>query len=266
MTDIIDEPLPDEVTPEESTEVEETPAGAEAEVSSETQEESAPSDGEETTAEQPKKKGVQKRIDELTQLRYEAERRAEEEARKNAELVGLLKKQQAPEQSGEPQLEQFEDYDQYIVAKAKYELKIEQQAESERQRQDEQNRALNDARRSYAEKASEARSKYSDFEQVAHNPSVPMTDVMEQMIVGSEQGPDIAYYLGSHVEEAYQIARLDPFNAARELGKIEARISLPQKRTTTQAPSPVTTIGSNETVSKKLEDLPYAEYRKARGY
>jgi len=77
----------------------------------------------------------------------------------------------------------------------------------------------------YAEREEAAIQKYDDFEKVAYNDKLPITEYMAQTIRESELGPDVAYYLGSNMEEAKRISKLSPFNQAKELGKIELKIS-----------------------------------------
>lgn len=51
---------------------------------------------------------------------------------------------------------------------------------------------------SYHEREEEARSKYEDFEQVAYNPKLPITNVMAEAIQSSDIGPELAYHLGTN--------------------------------------------------------------------
>lgn len=95
----------------------------------------------------------------------------------------------------------------------------------------------------YHEKEEEARSKYDDFEQVAYNPNVRITDVMAETIQSSEVGPDVAYYLGANPKEADRISRLSPFMQAKEIGRIEAKLAeAPPVKKTTSAPAPITPV------------------------
>ena len=95
----------------------------------------------------------------------------------------------------------------------------------------------------YHEKEEEARSKYDDFEQVAYNPNVRITDVMAETIQSSEIGPDVAYYLGANPKEADRISRLSPFMQAKEIGRIEAKLAeAPPVKKTTSAPAPITPV------------------------
>lgn len=100
----------------------------------------------------------------------------------------------------------------------------------------------------YQDREEEARNKYDDFEQVAYNPKLPVTDTMAQTIQSSEIGPDVIYYLGSNPKEAERIARLSPLLQAREIGKIEAKIAAnpPAKKTST-APAPIAPVTARTT-------------------
>lgn len=95
----------------------------------------------------------------------------------------------------------------------------------------------------YQDREEEARNKYSDFEQVAYNPKLPVTETMAQTIQSSEIGPDVIYWLGSNPKEADRIARLSPLLQAREIGKIEANLSSnPPAKKTSSAPAPIAPV------------------------
>jgi hypothetical protein len=98
---------------------------------------------------------------------------------------------------------------------------------------------------SYHEREEEARSKYDDFEQVAYNPNVRITDVMAETIQSSDIGPDVAYYLGANPKESERISRLMPFMQAKEIGKIEAKLATaPPVKKTTSAPAPISPVNA----------------------
>jgi hypothetical protein len=95
----------------------------------------------------------------------------------------------------------------------------------------------------YHDREEEARNKYDDFEQVAYNPKLPVTETMAQTIQATDNGPDVIYYLGSNPKEAERIARLSPLLQAREIGKIEANLgSNPPARKTSTAPAPIAPV------------------------
>jgi len=130
-----------------------------------------------------------------------------------------------------PTAEQFDSpqaYADYIRAEAQ---KLVQQQEFQKQQA-----AIVEA---YHDKEEEARSKYDDFEQVAYNPNLRITDVMAETIRGSDVGPDVAYYLGANPKEADRISRMAPILQAKEIGKIEAKLATePPVKKTSSAPAP----------------------------
>ena len=132
-----------------------------------------------------------------------------------------------------PPVDQFESPEAYAEA-----LAVRKAEELIAQRELQKQRAqLEDA---YAEREEEARGKYDDFERVAYNPQLPVTDVMAETIKASDIGPDLAYWLGSNPKEAERISRLSPLLQAREIGKIEAKLAFePPKKKTTSAPEPI---------------------------
>jgi len=103
----------------------------------------------------------------------------------------------------------------------------------------------------YHDLEEEARVKYDDFEQVAYNPNLRVTDAMAQTIQASDIGPEVIYYLGSNPKESERIARLPVLLQAKEIGKIEAKlVSDPPVKRTSTAPAPIApvtarTSGSN---------------------
>jgi hypothetical protein len=135
-----------------------------------------------------------------------------------------------------PPIEQFNSPDEYA------EVLAERKAEELLARR-EQARMQSEIIESYHDKEEDARIKYDDFEQVAYNPKLPITDVMAQTIQSSDIGPDMAYYLGTNPKEADRISRLSPFMQAKEIGKIEAKLSdNPPVKKTSSAPAPIAPV------------------------
>jgi hypothetical protein len=135
-----------------------------------------------------------------------------------------------------PPIEQFASPDEYA------EVLAERKAEELLARR-EQARLQSETLEAFHDREEEARNKYDDFEQVAYNPKLPITDAMAQTIQSSEVGPDMAYYLGSNPKEAERISRLSPLQQAKELGKIEAKLAdNPVVKKTTNAPAPIAPV------------------------
>jgi hypothetical protein len=146
-----------------------------------------------------------------------------------------------------PPIEQFNSPDEYA------EVLAERKAEELLARR-EQARMQSEIIESYHDKEEDARNKYDDFEQVAYNPKLPITDAMAQTIQSSDVGPDMAYYLGSNPKEADRISRLSPLQQAKELGKIEAKLAdNPVVKKTSSAPAPIAPITARSSGSSATD-------------
>jgi hypothetical protein len=199
--------------------------------------------GDDAAAAPKRKHWAHERIDELTRQRREAERQAE---------YWKAKASQAPN------LDDL-DYDEQIAARV-----------AARNRQ-EMAESAEDAVRTvsqqvYEARVAEVRDRYADFDTVVSNPSLPITNDMAAVIMDSERGPEVAYHLGKNPAEAARIARLSPVAQAKELGRLEERLSAP-KPLPKQPPTPVQPVngiaagGSKDPGKMSMSE--YAAWRKA---
>ena len=192
--------------------------------------ETAPEVAEQNNEQTPEeKKFTQAEIDAMISKRLAREQRKWER-----EQQAKLAQPQAPREV--PPIDQFESPDAYAEA-----LAVRKAEELIAQRDFQRQQAeINDA---YHDREEEARAKYDDFEQVAYNPQLRVTDVMAETIKASDMGPDLAYWLGTNPKEADRISRLAPLLQAREIGKIEAKLgSNPLVKPTTSAPAPISPV------------------------
>jgi hypothetical protein len=135
-----------------------------------------------------------------------------------------------------PSSDQFENSDAYAEA-----LAYRRAEELLARREAEKQQAV--LLENYHEREEEARTRYEDFEQVAYNPNLPITAVMAETIQASDIGPEVAYYLGSNPKETDRISRLSPFMQAKEIGKIEVKLTNdPPVRKTSNAPAPISPV------------------------
>jgi hypothetical protein len=106
----------------------------------------------------------------------------------------------------------------------------------------------------YQDREEDARVKYDDFEQVAYNPNLRVTDAMAQTIQASDIGPDVIYYLGTNPKEADRISRLPVLLQAKEIGKLEAKlVSDPPVKRTSTAPAPIAPVNARTTGSNSFD-------------
>lgn len=190
---------------------------------------------EEQPAEQPAeapKMFTQEELDAAIGKRLAREQRKWERAQQ-------LKPQQSPQMPMDaPNPDYFDTAEAYAEALAERKAQeIVQQREYQRQQAD--------VLEAYHEREEDARAKYDDFEQVAYNPRLPISEAMAQTIQASDIGPEIAYYLGSNPKEADRIFRMPALMQAKEIGKIESKIATnPPVAKSTSAPPPITPVTS----------------------
>jgi hypothetical protein len=224
-----------------------------------------------------KKPGVHQRIDELTKEKHDARRAAEDAQRERdhwrqqAEQALRLQqpKESAPPAQAakpgdeEPTLESC-DFDQAKFQREWYQY----QRTQEKRQEAEQERS-----RKLAEKEQAFRAKFPDYDTVARNPALPITQQVAEVILDTDDPPAIAYYLGQNPTEAAAIAQMTPHQIGRAIGRIEAKLSAPpateaprqpEPKTVTNAPAPVTTLSGSPAVKKSLDDLSMREYAAER--
>lgn len=201
----------------------------------------------ETPEEQPVEQEAPKTFTQEELDAIVGKRLAREQRKWEREQAQRLAEQQARQQPVDLAPEQFETYEDYADALAERkaeELLARREAEL-------QQRALLDA---YHEREEAARDKYDDFEMVAYNPELPVTEAMARAIQASEIGPDVLYHLGSNPKDAARISRLDPILQAREIGKIEAQLgAAPPVKKTSNAPAPIAPVTARTTGSPAFD-------------
>ena len=188
------------------------------------------------------KKFTQADIDAMISKRLAREQRKweREQAQRSAETQ-IVKS--APTAS----VDQFESPEAYAEALA-YQKAEELLAKREAAKQ--QSQVLE----SYQELEEAARDKYDDFEQVAYNPKLPITNVMAETIQSSDIGPELAYYLGSNPKDAERISRMTPLAQAKEIGKIEAKLAAePPVKRSTSAPTPISPVTARTSGSPAID-------------
>jgi hypothetical protein len=129
--------------------------------------------------------------------------------------------------------------------------------------------ALNDrekvaARQYFEAQVEDAKTRYADYDAVARAPDVPVSAAMADLIVTSEQGPDVLYFLGQNRALAAQIAQMSQVEAARAIGRIEATLQAPKPRTETHAPPPIAPVRGAARATPNPDTMSMEEYRAAR--
>jgi hypothetical protein len=247
--------------------------GESVETSDESTTEQQPDQDAQPVNQEPHKKDrVQQRINQLVkqreQERIEKERlRGELEAYKNMNTRSNDNQganSQYVQHGEKPQRDNYDSDEAYIEAIADYKAEA-KFVEIERRREQQR------VKQQVATKFDEASKKYDDWEEVVAEANyIPSTPAMAEAIATSENVADVFYYLAKNPSDAKRIASLSPIAAAREIGRIDARLSNPEKpkeqpiQKTTAAPRPARTVapsGSAPVVKSPDQMTPDEYYR-----
>lgn len=167
-----------------------------------------------------------------------------------------------------PDPEKFSDLKSYMAAVARYEAKqmLSQTAQEHGKAREQQTVKERQATlaRNFQAQVDKGAEKYDDFAEVALDPSVPISEVMAEAIAESDVGVELAYHLGKNRTEAARIAALGPVAAARELGKLEAKLTAAPPIRSTSAPAPITPVKGAAKTEKDPSDMSSKEFAEWR--
>ncbi|MGE5650940.1 MAG: hypothetical protein ACM34A_12155 [Bacillota bacterium] len=213
------------------------------ETTEQTQEQQASQDQQQETPEEKAKKEpwFQKRIGELTREKYEA-KRAAEEAKQQAEqyrqyLAQLQQGEQPPQQP---------------------EVDVRTLAQQEAAKMLAEQRFNESCNKVYAA----GKTEFPDFDQaVANLQMVGVNRDFLELTTTSDAGAKLLHHLGTDLDEAARILALHPVQMARELTKLEFKLSQPQAKPVSKAPAPIKPIGTGGVTESGLsDDLPIDEW------
>lgn len=201
--------------------------------------------------------------------------------RENAELRNRL---QAPRRAPaaeaddsdlkEPKESDFpNDYLAYERALRGYEtrkaIREENRRVAKEQSDDDADRAHRETVRAYNDRLETVKDRIPDFDDVmAESKGMQIRDDVLNQVLESSKGPLIAYHLAKNPDKVDALNRMSPLEAAREIGRLEARIRGPQSKKATSAKSPIRApkggTGGSDARPKDPDKMTMAEYEKAR--
>ena len=163
------------------------------------------------------------------------------ERRKRQELEAWIRSQQAAPRQEPPQAQGNDAPDpanyhgneqQYWRDLARYEARQELLQFQEQARKQHEMAALNERvakqQARMAEVVTAGQSKYRDFDAVINSGLAPfLSETLRDELGASDQGEDVAYYLGKNPQEAARLSQLDPRSLAREIVRLEQKVSKP---------------------------------------
>ncbi|MFA5265688.1 MAG: hypothetical protein WC378_17855 [Opitutaceae bacterium] len=126
---------------------------------------------------------------------------------------------------------------------------------------------------SWMQSVKAAAGKHADYQSVVDTPEmaelIPVNSPLNALLIDSEMGGEVLYYLGQHQDEIVRLQGLAPIAQAREVFKIEQALSEKSPAPpVNRAPEPPTVLGTGETasadaVSEALKNKDFKAYEKA---
>jgi hypothetical protein len=245
------EAVVEEVAPVEAVEVEETEVAE------------APKE----PVEPPIPKGVQKRIDRAVREQYKARAEADQ-LRKRLEALESSNKPKPETDDKAPSIDQYDNLDEYVAAKAKYiasqEINNALTEREKRQAAERDSKLQSETVENWNKKVAAVTEELPDYYEVIEEAShLPMSDAMREAILTSDIGPKIAYHLATHTDDAIAISEMSPIAAIRALTRLEDKLSSTAAKTSA-ATAPITPVGQKAKVSKSPSDMTDSEFAKWR--
>ncbi len=251
--------------------------------------------GEETTAdgdkEQNKPNRLQKRFDELTREKYEAQRErdyykglAEGRIKPDKPAAAAETKKDEVVIPGLPPKPVFDeryqgDYDQYVIDAAKWAIQVEGKMKEMHEAQNKAQAHSSTVVQEHQKRLYSFKATKPDFDEVVENAQFQLHKGVLAEIVESPQSPELIYYLATNPQEADRLNALPLNQQIKEIGKLEVKLApssdsqstetkeeVPVKRVS-QAPEPIAPVGgkgSNVKDESQMSDKEWLEHENNR--
>ncbi len=116
--------------------------------------------------------------------------------------------------------------------------------------------ALREAAEAHAERIEEFRSKVKDFDATLKAASnLKAAPHVEEMILDSDKSAHLVYHLAKNPDRLARLNEMSERDAAREIGRIESRLTLPQPKKQTEAPPPAKSLKGGAAPSSPEAEL-----------
>lgn len=248
-----------------------TPGEEEGESAAKPKPEPAKGDDEEEGEEdRPKKKSGYRRMqdriarleDELASARSAAPAAGEDRA-------AAIEKEIGPA----PKEEDFKDWAEFDRAQRRYDVKLavaeqrhaDREADVSRRQNATQVAQREAAFEAFQERLDETRGKIPDFDQALNEAKGrEVKRYVTELIVESEKGALLAYYLAKNPAELTKLNGMSEREAAKTVGRLEARLTLAKPKTATAAPSPAKPVTGAAAPGPDPSKMSFAEYEKWR--
>jgi len=193
----------------------------------------------------------QKRINKVTADKWEEKRRADALQKKLDDIEANKPKSS---EVVEPKIEDF-DFDDAKFQSALVDYRVDKrlQANDIKLQEDSEVRASQARTATFLENAEGLAKEKPDFSEVLRNMPTLQPTVLAAVMEDSK-GPELAYYLGTHLDITDKIVSMNPIAAAIEIGRISQRLAEPTQIKPSSAPEPIKAVSSGGVVSSDIGD------------
>ncbi len=188
----------------------------------------------------------------LSRKERRIQRLANENKKLREELENLKKNSNEP---GEPNIDDYESYDDY--------LKAIKESESKKDSVDYDFEKIE----AQQELLANGKDSYDNFEELVCAEDLALTQDILDNILEMDYPEDVAYYLATHKDETRKIAEMPQKKMIKSLIEIEVKIEKSQKKSTskakvTNAPDPIKPVNGSAAKAKTINDndLSFEEY------
>ena len=246
-----------------------TPGEEGSESAAEPKPEPAKAEGEGGEDKPKKRSGIQRMQDQIARLRAENDSLRSAAPAAGGDRAAAIEKEIGPA----PKEEDFKDWAAFEDAKAEYRinkaLAVQRHADREaaatsRQaaEQDAQREAAIEA---FQERLDETRGAIPDFDAaLAAAKDREVKPHVTELVIESEKGGVLAYYLAKNPDVLTKLNGMTERQATKEVGRLEARLTLAKPKTATAAPSPAKPVTGAAAPGPDPSKMSFAEYEKWR--
>ena len=222
---------------------------------------------------------VEKRIGKLTKKWRTTERERDFERAKRLEAEAELAKLKSQIPSADkPKRDDFEDDEEFLEAltdwKVESKLKTHSEVVTKKIGEDAEKQAATEIEQELEEISEKGQDKYEDYSTVVFDKDLVLTQGMVETALLTDIAEDILYYLGKNPDISAAIGEMPALKAAKEIGKIEARLVAEKKKPDekkadppapakklTQTPEPIDPVRSTGAIDKDPSQMSAKEYR-----
>lgn len=237
-----------------------TPGEEGGESAAEPKPEPAKAEGEGGEDKPKKRSGIQRMQDQITRLKDELASVRSAAPAAGADRAAAIEKEIGPA----PKEEDFKDWAAFEDAKAEYRINkaiavqrhADREAEATRRQTADAEAHREAAIEAFQDRLDETRGKIPDFDKaLAAAKDREVKPHVTELVIESEKGGLLAYYLAKNPDVLTKLNGMSERDATKEVGRLEARLTLAKPKTATAAPAPAKQVSGSSKPSSPDSDL-----------